>query len=172
MSETRANRDASPQQTIEPGDVESDDSPHVHQRDRGDTHRRGRMWMRVLRGVVRGVIALLILGVGVYAALWFNWTEGTVQAGGGGEAQSARLVETVTVERGTRRVTLSAMGTVMAARKVTLRPRVSGKIVSQNASFVPAGISRPASAWSRSTSRITGIRCSSGKVSWLRPRRL
>ena len=102
------------------------------------TTKRDAPFMRFLRTVVRGLIALLILGAGVYAALWFNWTEGTVQAGGETK-ESARLVETVTVQPKDTRVTIRAMGEVRPAREVVIRPRVSGKIVSQHSSFVPGG---------------------------------
>jgi len=93
---------------------------------------------RLLRTIVRGLVALMILGVGVFAALWFNWTEGKAQTGEAGE-ESARLVETTEVTPETTRVTVRAMGNVMPAREVVIRPRVSGKILEQNASFVPGG---------------------------------
>ena len=92
----------------------------------------------ILRAVARGLLALIILGLGIFAALYFNWTEGTVQSGEG-EAESARLVEIIRVQPETTRVTVRAMGTVMPAREVVIRPRVSGKIVRQHESFVPGG---------------------------------
>jgi RND family efflux transporter MFP subunit len=91
-----------------------------------------------VRTIVRGLVALVILGAGVFAALWFNWTEGQAQTGQQ-QPESARLVEVTPVERETTRVTVRAMGNVRPAREVILRPRVSGKIVEQSEAFVPGG---------------------------------
>jgi RND family efflux transporter MFP subunit len=93
--------------------------------------------VRTIKTMLRGLLALAILAGGVWVALWFNWTEGTVQTSS--TEESARLVDVTTVQRGDRQVTLHAMGDVRPAREVVIRPRVSGKITEQNASFVPGG---------------------------------
>ena len=100
--------------------------------------RRGRV-LPVVLGVLKGLIALGILGGGVYAAYWFNATEGTVEASPQQTEEASRLVETVLAERGDPRVRVRAMGTVMAAREAVIRPRVEGMIVEQSGSFVPGG---------------------------------
>lgn len=93
---------------------------------------------RATRTLVRSGLALGILGLGLLAAFWFHWSEGRVRTGEPQE-ESARLVETVRIERSSPRVTLEALGTVLPAREVVLRPRVSGRILSQAESFVPGG---------------------------------
>lgn len=90
------------------------------------------------RALARGLLALGILGLGLLAALWLHWSEGRARTAGAPE-ESARLVETLRVERRDARVVVRAMGTVLPAREVVLRPRVSGRILSQGEAFVPGG---------------------------------
>jgi len=92
----------------------------------------------VLRSMARGLLALLILAGGIFAAFWFNWTEGTARQGEEAE-ESARVVEVIEASQRTQPVTVRGMGTVEAAREVTLTPRVSGRIVKQHEAFVPGG---------------------------------
>jgi RND family efflux transporter MFP subunit len=93
----------------------------------------------ILVGGLKAMLALGLLVGGVYAAWWFNATEGRVQASDEERREASRLVETVTVERGETRVFIDAMGVVTAAREATLRPRVSGMIEAQHDKFVPGG---------------------------------
>ena len=53
--------------------------------------------------------------------------------------ENAMLVDVITAEAGTFRPIIEAMGTVTPAREVTLRPRISGEVLSMAAEFVPGG---------------------------------
>ena len=53
--------------------------------------------------------------------------------------ENAMLVEVINAEAGTFRPIIEAMGTVTPAREVTLRPRISGEVLSMAAEFVPGG---------------------------------
>jgi RND family efflux transporter MFP subunit len=54
--------------------------------------------------------------------------------------RQARLVEVVTVERADVPVTIAAMGTVIPARCVELKPQVVGKIIETDTELIPGGI--------------------------------
>ncbi|MEW4526774.1 efflux RND transporter periplasmic adaptor subunit [Maioricimonas sp. JC845] len=54
--------------------------------------------------------------------------------------KSAALVETVTVQRGTYRPRLIALGSVEPAREIVLSPRVSGQVIELSPNFVPGGM--------------------------------
>ena len=56
--------------------------------------------------------------------------------------QLARLVETVPASYGEQQVTISALGTVLAAQQVTLRPQVDGEVVEVSPQLVPGGYFR------------------------------
>jgi RND family efflux transporter MFP subunit len=56
--------------------------------------------------------------------------------------RSAALVETVELSRGTYRPELVVLGTVEAARDITLSPRVEGEIIAIDKAFVPGGYVR------------------------------
>ncbi len=49
------------------------------------------------------------------------------------------MVETAPVERKTHRVVVRAMGKVMPARQIALKPRISGELVEVSPEFVPGG---------------------------------
>ncbi len=53
--------------------------------------------------------------------------------------ENAMLVDVISAEAGTFRPIIEAMGTVTPAREVTLRPRISGEVLSMAAEFVPGG---------------------------------
>lgn len=53
--------------------------------------------------------------------------------------KTAMLVDVTTVESGTFRPTISAMGTVVPARDIILRPRVSGEVIDRSEDFTPGG---------------------------------
>lgn len=52
---------------------------------------------------------------------------------------SAMLVDVTEAEAGTFRPVIKAMGTVVPAREITLRPRVSGRVIGIGEEFVPGG---------------------------------
>jgi len=49
------------------------------------------------------------------------------------------LVEVINARRGNREVVLTAMGTVLPARRVVLKPEVAGRIISHSANLLPGG---------------------------------
>ncbi len=55
-------------------------------------------------------------------------------------ARQARLVEVVNIRRGNFATEVKAMGTVIPARSVDLKPQVSGKIVQINPKLIPGGL--------------------------------
>ncbi len=84
------------------------------------------------------VCVILLLGAGGLAVFILS-TEPT--AGRGGAAKdTAMLVKTHKVERGNYRPEIVAMGTVEAARRISLRPRISGRILERSDAFTPGGI--------------------------------
>jgi RND family efflux transporter MFP subunit len=133
MAESEHNKQ--PHETHDAHHSEGSDAPGGA--DRKAAAPPGGVW-RMLRAVVRGLLALVFLAAGITLAWWFNWTEGKAQTGAPAE-ESARLVETVEARRQTARVVVRAMGNVRPAREVIVRPRVSGKIIEQSDAFVPGG---------------------------------
>lgn len=78
--------------------------------------------------------AIIIAAGGVVAFIFA--TEPTAQRSGA-TRESAMLVATETVQRGTYRPELVVLGRVAPAREVVLRPRVSGQIIARDAAFDP-----------------------------------
>ncbi|MAY73574.1 MAG: efflux transporter periplasmic adaptor subunit [Phycisphaerae bacterium] len=109
---------------------------------RGGRRQRARVVLSIVSGAVQFVLVVGLIGSGVYAAYWFNSTSGTSQKSESTRDEASRLVEITQVQRATASVTIRAMGTVMAARDVTIRPRVTGMIVDQADMFVPGGFFR------------------------------
>jgi len=94
-----------------------------------------RSWWHI---IATPLICLLILGSAAGAVGMIFSTEPTAQRETA-TRRSAMLVETITVERGSFRPQIGALGTVEPALDVMLRPRVSGLIVEQADAFVPGG---------------------------------
>jgi len=106
------------------------------------TTRRGsarRMIASVLLGALRMALVVGLVSAGVFAAYWFNTSGGSAERSSEGREEISRPVETVEVRRGDHPVRVRAMGTVMAARETSIRPRVSGMIVEQAEAFAPGG---------------------------------
>jgi len=81
--------------------------------------------------------AALVLAGAVALTVIYN-TEPEVQRESA-VRENAMLVDVITAEAGTFRPIIEAMGTVTPAREVTLRPRISGEVLSMAAEFVPGG---------------------------------
>ena len=93
-------------------------------------------WLRVVFNLV--VCAVILAGA--YAAvIWINRTEPVAQKVNSTRRSSA-LVETTTVRRGTFAPRLVVLGTVQAAQRIRLRPRVSGQVIEVSPEFVPGGM--------------------------------
>lgn len=82
-------------------------------------------------------VAILALAAAVLAAVFL--TEPTAERGGATK-ETAMLVDVVTVERGSYRPTVVAMGTVVPVREVVLSPRVEGQVVDRAPAFTPGGL--------------------------------
>ena len=81
--------------------------------------------------------AVLVLMGAAALMLIFN-TEPEVQRESA-VRETAMLVDVISVEAGTFRPVIEAMGTVRPAREVTLRPRIGGEVIDMAAEFVPGG---------------------------------
>jgi len=95
--------------------------------------------LSIISGVIQFVVVIVLIGGGIFAAYWFNTSEGTTQAIGGGSDEVSRQVIVDIATRGTSPVRVRAMGTVMAAREIVVRPQVSGQIIDQSDAFEPGG---------------------------------
>lgn len=87
------------------------------------------------------VLCVAILAVGAGVTVLIFRTEPTAQREGATK-QTAMLVDVTSVERGTFRPTIRAMGTVVAARDVTLAARVDGQVLAIAETFTPGGFVR------------------------------
>jgi RND family efflux transporter MFP subunit len=88
--------------------------------------------------ILRRLLPIVIIAVGVLGAWWLVANRP--------RAQRERiepippLARVVQAERSTQRVGVTAMGTVVAAKRVMLLPEVSGRIVEQNDKLLPGGL--------------------------------
>jgi len=102
----------------------------------GRVSRRTRV---VARSIVQAVLCLALLG-GAGLGVWLIYSTEPTAERDGATRQSAALVETVTVERGSYTPSLEVLGRVEAARDIVLSPRISGRVESIHPSFVPGGL--------------------------------
>ena len=89
------------------------------------------------RFLVKGVLPIAILAGSAVAAV--NLMETAPKATRQAPERLARLVDVTTVQSGTDAVVVEAMGTVRAARKINLQPRVGGQVSWISPEFVPGG---------------------------------
>lgn len=87
------------------------------------------------------LICAAIAAVGAAALVLIFSTEPTPQRETA-VRQTAMLVDVTTPEAGTFRPVIEALGTVVPARDITLRPRVSGQVVEISEQFTPGGFVR------------------------------
>jgi RND family efflux transporter MFP subunit len=97
--------------------------------------------LRVLRLAILTFLGAAILGGAIFGAWWFVKNKPTAKRRRQG-ASLTPVVEAVEVKRGTSRIVVSAMGTVIPARMVTLKPRVGGEVVKLHPNFVRGGLIR------------------------------
>ena len=94
--------------------------------------------LRHPRRVAGLIVGVLVLGAG--AAVSVYWLTNRPKPQKRRQAGSGQvLVEVMPVRHGTQRVTLRAMGTVVAAQIIRLAPQVSGEIVRVSKEFLPGG---------------------------------
>lgn len=83
-------------------------------------------------------VIVLILGAGVMAALVQNRPAPQKEE----KKEPGALVQVITVERESRRASVTATGTVQPAQEITIIPQVSGRVVSVAPGFVSGGFFR------------------------------
>ncbi len=82
------------------------------------------------------LISVLIILAGV-AFTWVIFSTEPVAKREGATRKSPMLVETVQIEVGNHTPIIEAMGTVIPARKIQLKAKVSGQVISSSEQFVP-----------------------------------
>ena len=97
---------------------------------------RGRT-RKLLRILFQGALSVLVLAAGAKLAMALIETKPKAQRKP--PAREARLVEVVPIQFLQHRTVVKAMGTVLPAREVSIRPRVNGEIVRVSEEFVPGG---------------------------------
>jgi RND family efflux transporter MFP subunit len=90
-----------------------------------------------MKTFLKAILFLVIIaaGVGAFSYLTSLKTEAEINR----PAAKPTIVEVVEAEPSDERAVVSAMGTVIPAKSVTLAPEVGGKIVSQSPKLVPGG---------------------------------
>ena len=101
-----------------------------------DKHQR--IIRNVVGGIVKIMLCLLILGVAIAAYRYQIKT--SPRALRQKPARQAKLVQVIPVQKGNFATTIKAMGTVVPAQKVTLRPQVTGQVMMISEQVVPGGI--------------------------------
>lgn len=93
----------------------------------------------ILRGLIHGALALVLLGGGAFSAYWLMERDTSV-----GERQpqeqAARLVTVTPAETSSPTVSLTAWGRVQPRRELELRPRVSGRVTDVADSLEPGAV--------------------------------
>lgn len=87
---------------------------------------------------LRIILPVLILAGGVMIARYLYATKPVAERRR--PVPQIPLVETITAESMNHQVTIDTMGTVMASRAITLKPRVSGTVIETAGAFVPGGL--------------------------------
>jgi len=85
------------------------------------------------------IAVVAVLTAAALVSYWIKQSEPTAEREAA-TRRSAAPVETIRVEQGTYRPTLSVLGTVRPARDIVLSPRVGGQVIAVEPSFVPGGL--------------------------------
>ncbi|MBN2375382.1 MAG: HlyD family efflux transporter periplasmic adaptor subunit [Sedimentisphaerales bacterium] len=93
-------------------------------------------WLMVI--ITRIILPVAIITAGILYALYL--IENSVKSKRQPPTRQARLVEVVKLKRGDYKVEVKAMGLVIPAREIDLKPQVSGKITQINPELLPGGI--------------------------------
>ncbi|MUM76783.1 efflux RND transporter periplasmic adaptor subunit [Pseudodesulfovibrio sp. F-1] len=94
---------------------------------------RTKQWFRL-----KAVIPVVIVVLAVAAA--FSLIATSPRAAKAPPAPAAPAVSVDVFEKSSQQVTVSVMGTVMAAREINLKSRVAGEVVSASDAYVPGGM--------------------------------
>jgi RND family efflux transporter MFP subunit len=87
--------------------------------------------------VLLTLVILLILGAGVGLSLLLLWTGPETLPED--NAESAKIVQTISVSPQTHAVAVTAYGSVVPSRKVMIRPQVTGQVVWQSDAIIEGG---------------------------------
>ena len=90
---------------------------------------------KFLLGRVLVILVILVIGVGLSYLLITTGPETLPEE----NTSSAKIVQTIPLVPHTRSVSVSAQGSVIPSRKVTIKPQVSGQVVEQSPSVVIGG---------------------------------
>ena len=93
---------------------------------------------RKIRTLLNIVLSLAVLGTGIAVASYL--ANNKPQARKRPPVDMAPWVQVVTIVAGSQTVNVSAMGTVVPARELVVKPRVAGLIVAVHPEFKPGGI--------------------------------
>lgn len=93
--------------------------------------------MKSLRLILQIAGAVLVLGFAVGAAFFLLRTAPVTAPED--HQQAAEVVQVIDLRPGSERILVTAWGTVIPSREVTIRPQVSGRVLSQHAALVPGG---------------------------------
>lgn len=80
-------------------------------------------------------LALLIVGIGVTVGLLLTAPKTEPEE----KSRAARIVQVITVEPHSAKISVTAYGTVIPARRIDIQPEVGGRILSHHAALVPGG---------------------------------
>ncbi len=129
LHDTTAER-ASPEQDIDYGSLDATAETPEEARPQA-------LWRRIIGGAIQAILALAVLGGAALLALHL------VKTGPKAErrppTREAKLVEVQALEPSQEQVTIDAMGEVIAARRIEVRPRVSGNIEWLSPECIPGG---------------------------------
>ncbi len=90
---------------------------------------------KILFFILKFIIVIAVVGAGVMVSQWLYDTR--PKAKKKPVVKDIAAVECITVKSGDHNVVIRAMGTVVPARQVVVKPQVSGAIVEVNDGFVP-----------------------------------
>ena len=82
------------------------------------------------------ILVILVVAVGLSLALLWSGPETKPKE----KTSSAKIVQTVEVNPLTRSVAVSVFGSVIPARRVVIRPQVSGQVVMQSSAMTIGGL--------------------------------
>lgn len=91
---------------------------------------------------IKSALACGLIGTVTFAGIWIIRATEPEAERGGATRRAAAIVETITVERGTWRPVITALGTVDPAREIQLAPQVGGRIVEVADAFSPGEFAR------------------------------
>ena len=110
-------------------------APNTAAHSAGSRHAPPRGVARLVAILIKGILPLVVLAAGAGGAMQLIAT--APRAHQRPPERSARLVQVSTIERVSAPVTIDAMGTVIAAREVTIQPQVSGTVIEMSPLLEP-----------------------------------